>query len=221
MRIKPTRSAVGTPIARRPPRRSQRAALLHWAPALGRRAEAMGPIRMHVLRYLPYASPPTVHTFPALRPVRVLLVRIPLGPSPSLHSLREWFSAVLRRFRRPLPSPAFPPSCPFRFAMATFSSFSRRCSGTSSVLWGGQTPCSVHRWLESSDFPSRSSLPRLPISFALPPLTAPINCGSLSRRTRWERTGRHSLPAAREEARSFRPPLPPRRGRELLEREPR
>jgi len=30
--------AVGTPVSRRPPRRSQRAALPHWAPALGQRA---------------------------------------------------------------------------------------------------------------------------------------------------------------------------------------
>jgi hypothetical protein len=54
------------------------------------------------LRYLPYASPRTVHTFPALCPARVLLGRIPLGPPPSLRSLRKRFAAVLRRFRCPL-----------------------------------------------------------------------------------------------------------------------
>jgi hypothetical protein len=34
-------SAVGTPVARGPPRRSQRAALPHWAPALGHDAQAL------------------------------------------------------------------------------------------------------------------------------------------------------------------------------------
>ena len=33
--------AVGTPVARRPPRRSQRAALPHWAPASGQKAESL------------------------------------------------------------------------------------------------------------------------------------------------------------------------------------
>src|SRR5713226_7563863 len=49
----------------------------------------------------------------------------------------------------PWPSPAFPPSCPFRFAIAPRSDFFRRCSGASSVLQDSQTPCSVHRWLAS------------------------------------------------------------------------
>src|SRR5258705_6156249 len=59
----------------------------------------------------------------------------------------------------PWPCPAFPPSCPFRFAMAPSSGFFQSCSGTSSVLLDSQTPCSVHRWLESSDFPSRPAAP--------------------------------------------------------------
>jgi hypothetical protein len=33
--------AVGTPVARRPPRRSQRARLTHWAPALGDGGESL------------------------------------------------------------------------------------------------------------------------------------------------------------------------------------
>src|ERR1700677_4898938 len=32
---RPESDAVGTPVARRPPRRSQRARLTHWAPRLG------------------------------------------------------------------------------------------------------------------------------------------------------------------------------------------
>jgi hypothetical protein len=37
---------------------------------------------------LSYARQHLCHGFPALRPARVLLVRIPLGPSPWLHRLR-------------------------------------------------------------------------------------------------------------------------------------
>ena len=43
--------------------------------------------------------------------------------------------------------------------MAPRSSFVRPCSGASSVLRGSQTPCSVHRWLASLDFPSRPTAP--------------------------------------------------------------
>ena len=35
--------AVGTPVTRRPPHRSQRAELPHWAPALGKDAQALAP----------------------------------------------------------------------------------------------------------------------------------------------------------------------------------
>jgi hypothetical protein len=59
----------------------------------------------------------------------------------------------------PWPSPAFPPSCPFRSAMGPCSSSVALCSGTSSVLRGSQTPCSVHRWIASSDFPPRPATP--------------------------------------------------------------
>ena len=38
----PTGIAVGTPVSRRPPRRSQRARLTHWAPALGSGVKARG-----------------------------------------------------------------------------------------------------------------------------------------------------------------------------------
>jgi len=59
----------------------------------------------------------------------------------------------------PWPFPAFPPSCPFRSARGPCSGSIALCSGTSSVLRGSQTPCSVHRWIASSDFPPRPAVP--------------------------------------------------------------
>ena len=41
---------VGTPVTRRPPDRSQRAELPHWAPALGKDAQALFGIRMSDFR---------------------------------------------------------------------------------------------------------------------------------------------------------------------------
>ena len=41
---------VGTPVTRRPPDRSQRAGLPHWAPALGKNAQALIRIRMSDFR---------------------------------------------------------------------------------------------------------------------------------------------------------------------------
>src|SRR5262249_28071167 len=49
---------------------------------------------------LAVCAPAPVHAYPALRPERALLVRIPLGPRPSLHRLR----GGLLRFVRRLPS---------------------------------------------------------------------------------------------------------------------
>ena len=62
---------VGTPVTRRPPDRSQRAELPHWAPALGKDAQALLRIRMLLipLRCLPYPSQLMLQVFPALRPV--------------------------------------------------------------------------------------------------------------------------------------------------------
>jgi hypothetical protein len=56
-------------------------------------------------------------------------------------------------------SPAFPPSCPFRSAIAPRLRLLHPCSGASSVLRGSQTPCPVHRWLKSLDFPPRPMAP--------------------------------------------------------------
>lgn len=56
-------------------------------------------------------------------------------------------------------SPAFPPSCPFSSAMARCFFLLALCSAASSVLRSSQTPCPVHRWLQSLDFPSRSAAP--------------------------------------------------------------
>src|SRR5215813_4942664 len=49
---------------------------------------------------LAVCAPAPVHAHPALRPARALLIRIPLGPRPSLHRLR----GGLLRFVRRLPS---------------------------------------------------------------------------------------------------------------------
>src|SRR5262249_60401586 len=46
---------------------------------------------------LPYALERLRHDYPALRPARALLVRIPLGPPPSLHRLRDGLLPFVRR----------------------------------------------------------------------------------------------------------------------------
>ncbi len=56
-------------------------------------------------------------------------------------------------------SPAFPPSCPFISAIALRFRLLHPCSGASQVLSSSQTPCSVHRWLQSLDFPPRPTAP--------------------------------------------------------------
>jgi hypothetical protein len=55
--------------------------------------------------------------------------------------------------------PAFPPSCPFSSTIVPRFLLLRLCSGASSVLRSSQTPCPVHRWLVSSDFPPRPMAP--------------------------------------------------------------
>jgi hypothetical protein len=40
------------------------------------------------------------HASPALRPVRALLIRVPLGPRPWLHRLRHRSPGFVRRLRR-------------------------------------------------------------------------------------------------------------------------
>jgi hypothetical protein len=49
---------------------------------------------------LPYAAQRLGHAVPVLRPVRVLPVRVPLGPRPSLHRLRCGSLRVVRRLPR-------------------------------------------------------------------------------------------------------------------------
>src|SRR5438270_12759988 len=48
----------------------------------------------------PYAVQRLGHPSPALCPVRVLLVRVPLGPQPWLHQLRHRYPGFVRRLRR-------------------------------------------------------------------------------------------------------------------------
>src|SRR6266516_3567420 len=55
------------------------------------------PLLLPFLRSQPYAFQPLGHACPARRPVRVVLVRIPFGPSPSLHRLRGGLLRVVRR----------------------------------------------------------------------------------------------------------------------------
>src|SRR5438270_12561538 len=49
---------------------------------------------------VPYAAQRLGHTLPALRPEGALLVRVPLGPRPSLHRLRSRSTGFVRRLRR-------------------------------------------------------------------------------------------------------------------------
>ena len=77
-----TMVAVGPPVSRRPPHRSQQAELPHWAPASGDDDQAAigRPSCPGKLLLQPY---------PVLCPATGLLARIPLGPLPSLHRLRR------------------------------------------------------------------------------------------------------------------------------------
>ncbi len=90
--------AVGTPVARGPPHRSQRAELPHWAPTLGRRQTAMNScLTCPVQR--------TVRASPALCPVRVLPIRASLGQAPFLPAVRRSRGSlvpVVRRYYGPV-----------------------------------------------------------------------------------------------------------------------
>ena len=90
--------AVGTPVARGPPHRSQRAELPHWAPTLGRRQTATNScLTCPVQR--------TVRASPALCPVRVLPVRASLGQAPFLPTVRRSRGSlvpVVRRYYGPV-----------------------------------------------------------------------------------------------------------------------
>ena len=46
---------------------------------------------------LPYAAQRLGHASPNLRPVRALLIRVSLGPHPSLHRLRHRITGFVRR----------------------------------------------------------------------------------------------------------------------------
>src|ERR1700686_5322723 len=84
-----SRFAVGMLIAEHPPHRSGRAQFEHPAPTLGIDGEA--------LTAWPYAAQRVGHANPDLRPVRALLIRVPLGPRPSLHRLRHRKTGFVRR----------------------------------------------------------------------------------------------------------------------------
>src|ERR1700751_850706 len=85
------------------------------------------------LRYLPYASQRLCHAYPALRPARALLARIPLGLRPWLHWRRSGSLRVVRRLRSyyggvRLPAPVHHRLRLLAFPMrtSTFSSLVRR-----------------------------------------------------------------------------------------------
>jgi len=86
--------AVGMPVTRHPPHRSQRALLTHWAPASGNDVQAQVRLWMMLVSTISLSYPfqcilQARHpkSFPAQRPELVLLEQIPLGQSPSLHGL--------------------------------------------------------------------------------------------------------------------------------------
>src|SRR2546428_5436355 len=88
--------AVGTPVARRPPHRSGRAALPHPAPTLGDDAEP----REKIPGGLTYLLERAGRACPARCPERVALVQVPLGRPPSLHRLRGRSPGFVRRLPR-------------------------------------------------------------------------------------------------------------------------
>jgi hypothetical protein len=90
------RVGVGTPIAERPLHRSGRAELPHPAPTSGNDAEAQERFSC----CLTYPLERAWRTGPALCPECVALLRVPLGPAPSLHHLRRRSFGVVRRLRR-------------------------------------------------------------------------------------------------------------------------
>jgi hypothetical protein len=83
--------AVGMPVARHPPHRSQRAELPHWAPTSGNDAQATNCLPYPFQRTLQVYSGSVSGAWFAgpLCPEPGLLDWIPLGQSPSLHSLRR------------------------------------------------------------------------------------------------------------------------------------
>ena len=81
-------------VAHDPLHGSGRAELPHPALALGDNARAAHRC------CLPYSLQRTGHAGPALCPGRVLLGRVPLGQSPSLHHLRRRLPGLVRRLHR-------------------------------------------------------------------------------------------------------------------------
>ncbi len=80
-----------------PPHRYVRAAFPHTAPASGSSVEAPAPVPA---RRFAHAPQPVRRASPALCPVRGRLRGIPLGRSPSLHSLRQRRAAFVRLLLR-------------------------------------------------------------------------------------------------------------------------
>ena len=114
--------AVGMPITRHPPHRSQRALLMHWAPASSIDAHALQWIR----HSMPYPIQLIWQKYPALCLVSVSLGRIPLSQPSFLHLLRHSFvvTCLVRRLLRyywavRLPVPVHHCVTPLGFSMRT------------------------------------------------------------------------------------------------------
>jgi hypothetical protein len=91
--------AVGTALAGGPPRRSQRARLTHWAPALGHNVKARSHLRVRS-RCFTHAIERTWRALPGSASGARFARRVPLGRSPSLHHLRPRHRGFVRQLRR-------------------------------------------------------------------------------------------------------------------------
>ena len=101
--------AVGTPVARRPPHRSQRALLTHWAPPSGNgvRTNYCTRWRMHQAPRIHIVFSRSAHSHqkvrrsnPALSPDRGHLIAVPFRQRPSLHHLRQGQALFVRWLQR-------------------------------------------------------------------------------------------------------------------------
>ena len=151
--------AVGTPVARRPPHRSQRAGLPHWAPASGR-IDDQARFGNRDLSYSLQRALQAWHVVPHLRTAPVTLGRVPLGRPPSLHSLRGWLPFGRRCFRCPL-------GCLRRFhlrarvggPMARLRPFAAFVQELPRYYESVRLPLTVHRRLAPKGFPTRTPAP--------------------------------------------------------------
>ena len=106
---RPPMGAVGMPVTRHSPHRSQRALLTHWAPPSGTNvsAELRHKIRTHqaprghiLLSRSAYNYQVDRRSYPALCSDRGVLIAVPLRQRPSRHRLRRGQALFVRPLRR-------------------------------------------------------------------------------------------------------------------------